>query len=130
LPDLPRRHAHAAAASSATAGPARSFRRRNRIESLTLSDATQTEPAQPPVEQKRKRRRSFQPGLWTRLVPVGVVSIYLILFIAFNTRMTKVDFVFSSTRVSTIFLILLPLGIGIVLGVLLSQLYRHSKRRR
>jgi uncharacterized integral membrane protein len=68
--------------------------------------------------------------LWTRLVPIGVVSVYLILFIAFNTRPAKVDFVFSSTRISTIFLVLLPLGIGIVLGVLLSQLDRHSKRRR
>ncbi|HEY8647612.1 MAG TPA: LapA family protein [Gaiellaceae bacterium] len=96
-----------------------------------MSEAGSTEPApQPPAEQKRKPRRSFQPGLWTRLVPVGVVGVYLILFIAFNTRMAKVDFVATSTRVSTIFLILLPLGIGIVLGVLLSQLYRHSKRRR
>jgi uncharacterized integral membrane protein len=86
--------------------------------------------AQPPAEQKGKPRKSFQPGLWTRLVPLGIVSAYLILFVAFNTRMAKVDFVFTSTRLSTIFLILLPLGIGIVLGVLLSQLYRHSKRRR
>ena len=95
-----------------------------------MSDTVPTEPAQPPADQKQKRRRSFQPGLWTRLAPVGVVSAYLIIFIAFNTRMAKVDFVFTSTRLSTIFLILLPLGIGIVLGVLLSQLYRHSKRRR
>jgi uncharacterized integral membrane protein len=95
-----------------------------------VSDTAPTEPSQPPAEQQRKPRRSFQPGLWTRLVPLGVVSVYLILFIAFNTRMAKVDFVFSSTRVSTIFVILLPLGIGIVLGVLLSQLYRHGKRRR
>jgi uncharacterized integral membrane protein len=95
-----------------------------------VSDTSPTEPSQPPAEQQRKPRRSFQPGLWTRLVPLGVVSVYLILFIAFNTRMAKVDFVFSSTRVSTIFVILLPLGIGIVLGVLLSQLYRHGKRRR
>jgi uncharacterized integral membrane protein len=95
-----------------------------------MSDAAQTEPAPPPAEQKRKPRRTFQPGLWTRLAPLAIVSVYLILFIAFNTRMAKVDFVFASTRLSTIFLILLPLGIGIVLGVLLSQLYRHSKRRR
>ena len=94
------------------------------------SGTAPTEPAQPPAGQKQKRRRSFQPGLWTRLVPLGVVSVYLILFIAFNTRRTKVDFVFSSTRLSTIFLIVLPLGIGIVLGVLVSQLYRHGKRRR
>jgi uncharacterized integral membrane protein len=97
-----------------------------------VSDAESTEPAAaaPPPEQKRRSRKSFQPGLWTRLVPVGVVTVYLILFIAFNTRMAKVDFVFASTRLSTIFLILLPLGIGIVLGMLVSQLYRHSKRRR
>jgi uncharacterized integral membrane protein len=96
-----------------------------------VSEATSPEPAaQPPTEQKRRGRRSFQPGLWTRLVPIGVVSAYLILFVAFNTRMAKVDFVFASTRVSTIFLILLPLGTGIVLGVLVSQLYRHGKRRR
>jgi uncharacterized integral membrane protein len=95
-----------------------------------VSDPAQSQPAPPPAEQKRKPRRTFQPGLWTRLVPIGVVSVYLILFIAFNTRPAKVDFVFSSTRISTIFLIVLPLGIGIVLGVLLSQLNRHSKRRR
>ena len=95
-----------------------------------MSDTAKSDPAPPPPEQKRKPRRTFQPGLWTRLVPVAVVSVYLILFVAFNTRMAKVDFVFSATRVSTIFLVLLPLGIGIVLGVLLSQLYRHSKRRR
>jgi uncharacterized integral membrane protein len=95
-----------------------------------MSDTARTGPAPPPAEQKQKPRRTFQPGLWTRLAPIAVVSVYLILFIAFNTRMAKVDFVVSSTRVSTIFLILLPLGIGIVLGVLLSQLYRHSKRRR
>lgn len=95
-----------------------------------MSDTAKPDPAPPPAEQKRKPRRTFQPGLWTRLVPVAVVSVYLILFVAFNTRMAKVDFVFSATRVSTIFLVLLPLGIGIVLGVLLSQLYRHSKRRR
>jgi hypothetical protein len=85
---------------------------------------------QPPAGPKQKRRRTFQPGLWTRLVPIGVVGVYLILFVAFNTRMAKVDFVVTSTRVSTIFLIILPLGIGVVLGVLVSQLYRHGKRRR
>ena len=96
-----------------------------------MSDAAQSEPAaQSPAEQKPKRRRTFQPGLWTRLAPIAVVFAYLILFVAFNTRMATVDFVFTSTRLSTIFLILLPFGIGIVLGVLLSQLYRHSKRRR
>jgi uncharacterized integral membrane protein len=95
-----------------------------------MSDADRNEapPPEPPVDRKQPRR--FQPGLWTRLLPISIVSVYAIVFIAFNTRMAKVDFVFASTRLSTIFLILIPLGIGLVLGVLLSQLYRHGKRRR
>ena len=88
------------------------------------------QPPAPPARPKEKRRRTFQPGLLTRLVPIGVVTGFLILFVVLNTRQSKVDFVFTSTHVSTIFLILLPLGIGILLGVLLSQLYRHSKRSR
>jgi uncharacterized integral membrane protein len=95
-----------------------------------VSDPAPTEQPQPPADQELKPRRPSRPGLWTRLVPLGLVGAYLILFVAFNTRMAKVDFVFTSTRLSTIFLILLPLGIGIVLGVLLSQLHRHGKRRR
>jgi uncharacterized integral membrane protein len=95
-----------------------------------MSDAAPTGPAGAPVTQNPRGRKSFQPGLWTRLLPIAGVSVYLILFVAFNTRMATVDFVFASTRLSTIFLILLPFGIGILLGVLVSQLYRHRKRRR
>jgi uncharacterized integral membrane protein len=94
-----------------------------------MSDPDTSEAEQPQEPGGGKQPRRFQPGLWMRLVPLGVVSAYVILFIAFNTRMAKVDFVFWSTRLSTIFLILLPLGIGIVLGALLSQLHRHGKRR-
>ena len=57
-----------------------------------MSDTAQPDPAPPPAERQPKARRSFQPGLWTRLLPLGVVFAYLILFIAFNTRMAKVDF--------------------------------------
>ena len=97
---------------------------------MSAPQPTSDQPAGEQAPVAPKRRRTFQPGLWTRLTPIAVVSVYLILFVAFNTRMAKVDFVFTSTRLSTIFLILLPFGIGILLGVLLSQLYRHSKRRR
>jgi NhaP-type Na+/H+ or K+/H+ antiporter len=41
-----------------------------------------------------------------------------------------VSFVFVSTRVSLIWVILLSLAVGIVLGVLASQLHRHRHRRR
>jgi uncharacterized integral membrane protein len=79
---------------------------------------------------ERPRRRTFQPGLWTRLLPLGLLAAYVVAFVALNTRKSKVDFVFASSHISTIFLILLPLAIGVLAGVLTSQLYRHSKRRR
>lgn len=84
----------------------------------------------PAAAPERRHRRTFQPGLWTRLVPLGLLAAYVVVFVALNTRKSKVDFVFTSTRISTIFLILLPLAIGVLVGVLTSQLYRHSKRRR
>jgi uncharacterized integral membrane protein len=92
-----------------------------------VTEPTSPQPAAPP---ERRHRRTFQPGLWTRLVPLGLLTAYVVVFVALNTRKSKVDFVFTSTQISTIFLILLPLAIGVIAGVLTSQLYRHSGKRR
>jgi uncharacterized integral membrane protein len=75
-------------------------------------------------------RQTFQPGLWSRLIGLGVVGVYLLLFAVLNTRHVPVKFVFTTTRVSLIWVILLSLGAGLVLGVLLSQLHRHRTRKR
>jgi uncharacterized integral membrane protein len=82
------------------------------------------------VERLEEGRQTFQPGLWSRLVGIGVVGVYLLLFVVLNTRPVPVKFVFASTRVSLIWVILLCLGAGLVLGVLLSQLHRHRMRKR
>jgi uncharacterized integral membrane protein len=82
------------------------------------------------TERLEEGRQTFQPGLWSRLVGVGVVGVYLLLFVVLNTRHVPVKFVFATTRVSLIWVILLSLAAGIVLGVLLSQLHRHRMRRR
>ena len=74
--------------------------------------------------------RSFQPGLWARLILIGLVAAYVLSFVVLNTRGVKVSFVFGSTHVSLIWVILLALGAGLVLGLLASQLYRHRQRRR
>jgi uncharacterized integral membrane protein len=75
-------------------------------------------------------RQTFQPGLWSRLIGIAAIGIYVLLFVVLNTRHVKVSFVFVSTRVSLIWMILLSLGVGVVLGVLLSQLHRHRQRSR
>ena len=73
-------------------------------------------------------RQTFQPGLWSRLIGIGVVVLYLLLFVVLNTRHVEVSFVFGSTRISLIWVILLCLGAGIALGVLVSQLHRYRMR--
>ena len=82
------------------------------------------------LDRLEESRQTFQPGLWSRLIGIGVVAVYLLLFVVLNTRRVRVDFVVVSTRVSLIWVILLALAAGVVLGVLLSQLHRHRMRKR
>lgn len=82
------------------------------------------------TERLQEGRETFQPALWGRIVAGGLVALYALLFVVLNTRRVKVSFVFTSTRVSLIWVILLSLAVGIVLGVLASQLRRHRDRRR
>ncbi len=89
-----------------------------------------TEPGQPPRGGRlQKSRRTFQPGLWLRLTLITAAAVYLILFVVLNTKTVRVRFVFDSTRVSLIWVIVLSVLIGLVLGVLLSQLHRFRSRR-
>jgi uncharacterized integral membrane protein len=66
---------------------------------------------------------------WIQLAVIGLVALYAILFIVLNTHRAKVSFVFASTKISVIWVILLSLAVGFVLGVLGSRLNRRRKRR-
>jgi uncharacterized integral membrane protein len=74
--------------------------------------------------------RLGQTTRWARFAILGAAVVYAVLFIAFNTHRAKIDFVFASTRISLIFLVLLALAIGFVLGVLATQLRRHRQGSR
>ncbi len=104
-----------------------------------MDEQQASEPEQAAPEHEKRRgladrleqgRQTFQPGLWSRLIGIGVVAVYVLLFVVLNTRHVPVKFVFASTRVSLIWVILLSLAAGVVLGVLLSQLHRHRMRTR
>jgi uncharacterized integral membrane protein len=77
------------------------------------------------AEEQAKRQRPP----WVQLAAIGLVALYALLFIILNTHRAKVSFVFASARISVIWLILLSLAVGLVLGVLLSRLNRRRKRR-
>jgi uncharacterized integral membrane protein len=76
-----------------------------------------TEPAR-----RRRDTRTIQAGV------AALVLIYAILFIVLNAHRVKVSFVFFSTRTSLIFVILLSLAVGCVLGAVGPRLYRHRQR--
>jgi uncharacterized integral membrane protein len=96
-----------------------------------VKDAPAGEPEPRPGLTKRleEGRQTFQPALWSRLIGIGVVGVYLLLFVVLNTRHVQVSFVFAKTRVSLIWVILLSLAAGLILGVLVSQLHRFRMRR-
>lgn len=72
----------------------------------------------------------FQPRLWLILVGLLAILSYVIAFVVQNDGSIRIDFIFFSATVSLIWEIVLILGIGVLGGVLLSQLYRRRGREK
>lgn len=72
----------------------------------------------------------WQPRLHLTLVLIALAIAYLVAFVIENNRQTTVHFVLGTTAVSLIWLILLSLALGMGGGVLVSQLYGRSHRRK
>jgi uncharacterized integral membrane protein len=75
-------------------------------------------------------RETFQPRVWIRLVTLSLLVAYLVAFIIENAKRVHVHFVVTTTSVSLIWVILLSLAIGLLSGIVGSQLYRHRRRAR
>jgi uncharacterized integral membrane protein len=73
--------------------------------------------------------RQWQPRLYLKLILLFAVIAYAITFVLENRRQVHLHFVAGTAQVSLIWLVLLSIGLGLLLGVLLSQLYRRRGRR-
>lgn len=73
--------------------------------------------------------RTWQPRLWALILALALIAAYVIAFIVANDERVDVNFLFASPRTSLIWVILLSLAIGVIGGVLLSQLYARRRRR-
>jgi uncharacterized integral membrane protein len=71
----------------------------------------------------------WQPRLYVRWIALIAVTAYLIAFILENGKHVSVHFVFVTTRVSLIWVILLTLALGAIGGILIAQLDRRRRRR-
>lgn len=58
----------------------------------------------------------------------GVLAVYALLIIFLNRKQVEVSFVFFSTEISLLVLILLCVGIGFAAGYLFEQLRERRKR--
>ena len=83
-----------------------------------------------PRRRARERFEAWQARLYLRLVVLLAAVAYVIAFVLQNHKKTPVHFVFHTAKVSVVWMILLSLAIGLVSGVLLSQLYRRRRSRK
>jgi len=75
-------------------------------------------------------RETFQPRLWLILGGLALIAIYIVAFIAENNNRVTLHFVLFTTHTSVIWLMLFSLAIGVVVGLLLSQLERRRRRNK
>jgi uncharacterized integral membrane protein len=84
-----------------------------------------------PIEETRFRRGlryGHRGGLYASLAVAIAVAVLLILLIARNTRQVKLDYVFGSTRAGLIWLIVISVIGGWVLGIITGFLIRQRTR--
>jgi uncharacterized integral membrane protein len=72
---------------------------------------------------RRKLDESYQPRLWFMLGGLGLLVAYVLYFVVANNDRVSVKFLFFHATTGLIWVILLSLAIGLVAGLLLSQLY-------
>jgi uncharacterized integral membrane protein len=77
-----------------------------------------------------KLQENWQLTLWARLAVLILVAAYVIGFVLENRKSVPLHFVFATAKVSLVWLVLLSLTAGFVVGILVSQLERRRRRRR
>ena len=75
-------------------------------------------------------RETFQPKLWLVVIGLVLIGAFIVGFVAENNKRVTVHFVLFSAHTSVIWVILLSLAIGVVGGLLLSQLTRRRGRKQ
>jgi uncharacterized integral membrane protein len=70
----------------------------------------------------------FQPRLWATIIGLAAIALYLVAFIYKNSGKVTLHFIFFSAHVGLIWLLLLGFVLGLVVGVLASQLYGRRRR--
>jgi uncharacterized integral membrane protein len=98
---------------------------------LRLRRSDEQPPEQPADEAvpAEEGLRQWQPRLYLKLIILIAVIAFAIAFVLENRKQVNMHFVFGTTEVSLIWVVLLSIALGLIGGVLLSQLNRRGRRR-
>ena len=97
---------------------------------METEEHTPPEESPPEPEAHDEPLREWQLRLYLTILTIGLLIAYGIAFVLENNKHFNLHFVVATARVSLIWLILLSVALGMLLGVLLSQLYRRRRRRQ
>jgi uncharacterized integral membrane protein len=97
-----------------------------------IDGAGQAAPPGPPAERRAARAARKARRVWLYLMSFVslAVLVFLVALIAKNTQHVTVSWVFGSSRVSLVWLVVFAAILGWVLGLLVSALFRWRTRRR
>ena len=92
----------------------------------------ENEPIQEPAQKSpdEQPEEAWQPQLWSKLTLLVIVVCFGVALVVANSSKVKISFLFTSINVSKIWLIMLCFVLGLLSGVLLSQVHRHRKAKR
>jgi uncharacterized integral membrane protein len=93
--------------------------------------AAEPAPAAPPPKEDElgeDRPSTWQPWLYIKIGLLLLLIVWGIAFVVENNKQINVHFVLGTARVNQLWAMLLLFAVGLVGGVLLSQLYRHRRR--
>jgi uncharacterized integral membrane protein len=87
-------------------------------------------PSAPPTEagQEEDLPSTWQPWLYVKIGLLLLAVAWATAFVVENSQQVNVHFVVATANVHLIWMILLLLAVGMLAGVLISQLYRHRRR--
>ena len=91
---------------------------------------TTSEPTPKETSGQRARRTRRRAGLYTWVILLTAVVVVLVALAVQNTRAVEVSWVFGTSEVPLVWLIIVSAILGWLAGMVTGTVIRHSTRRR
>jgi uncharacterized integral membrane protein len=96
----------------------------------TPAEPTPAEPTPQETRRQRARRTRHRASLYTWMFVLAALVIMLVALAVKNTRPVELSWVFGTSEVSLVWLIIFSAVLGWLAGIVTGTVIRHSTRRR